>query len=68
MSTFAFCWLPAWILFSVYNEDDNDLYVHHDILLGTFPLVLEWLNFDPEEERKTGIVNTVYSNISVHHI
>lgn len=42
------------IHFLVYNEEDNDLYVHHDILLDTFPLALEWLNFDTESDDKLG--------------
>ncbi|XP_054271896.1 periodic tryptophan protein 1 homolog [Macrosteles quadrilineatus] len=31
----------------VYNEEDNDLYVHHDIVLPTVPLALEWLSNIP---------------------
>lgn len=30
----------------VYNEELGNLYVHHDILLPTFPLALEWIDYD----------------------
>jgi periodic tryptophan protein 1 len=31
----------------VYDESQDSLYVHHDIMLPSFPLCLEWLDFHP---------------------
>jgi periodic tryptophan protein 1 len=31
----------------VYDESQENLYVHHDLMLPNFPLCLEWLNFPP---------------------
>jgi periodic tryptophan protein 1 len=31
----------------VYDETQENLYVHHDIMLPSFPLCLEWLDFHP---------------------
>lgn len=41
----------------VYDDSEDNLYVHHDILLPSFPLCLEWLDFPPgssTEDAKTG--------------
>jgi len=40
----------------VYNDVEDALYVHHDILLPSFPLALEWLSFDPESEVRGSLV------------
>ncbi|EKM57817.1 uncharacterized protein PHACADRAFT_251682 [Phanerochaete carnosa HHB-10118-sp] len=31
----------------VYDESEENLYVHHDFMLPSFPLCLEWLDFPP---------------------
>ena len=35
----------------VYDESQESLYVHHDIMLPSFPLCLEWLDFHPAGPR-----------------
>ena len=42
----------------VYNEDEDSCYVHHDIILDSFPLCLEWLSFDPTLNGKSGNYNS----------
>ena len=41
---------------AVYNEVDCNFYIHHDYFLSSFPLVIEWLNFDGYD-RPTGECN-----------
>ncbi len=41
---------------TVYNDVESALYVHHDLLLPSFPLAMEWLSFDPGEDVKGNFV------------
>lgn len=31
----------------IYDESEDNLYVHHDLMLPSFPLCLEWLDYKP---------------------
>lgn len=39
------------IQFIVYNEEEGSMYVHHDFLLPSFPLCIEWMGYDPESDK-----------------
>ena len=47
----------------VYNDVEDALYVHHDILLQSFPLALEWLSFDPENDKRGSLVAVNIFNV-----
>lgn len=40
----------------LWNEDEGDSYVHHDLMLSSYPLCLEWLDFDCGEEEPGSFV------------
>ena len=37
----------------VYDESEENLYAHHDLMLPSFPLCLEWLDFPPVSSNST---------------
>ncbi|XP_031557007.1 periodic tryptophan protein 1 homolog [Actinia tenebrosa] len=38
----------------LWNEEEDNYYVHHDILMDSFPLALEWIDFDPDGSPNPG--------------
>ena len=40
--------------FHVYDEPEENLYVHHDNMLPSFPLCVEWLDFNPASPSTPG--------------
>lgn len=52
----------------IYNESEDNLYVHHDIVLESFPLCLEWLSYDPALDGQSGnyvALGTMEPNIEI---
>ena len=39
---------------NVYEEYNDNTYIHHDVMLNAFPLCLEWLDFDPATPEEKG--------------
>lgn len=40
----------------IYNEEMNSLFIHHDYILPTIPLVLEWLDYDIADGQRGNFV------------
>ncbi|KAK3763000.1 hypothetical protein RRG08_041616 [Elysia crispata] len=40
----------------IYNAELNNLFIHHDYILPTFPLVLEWMDYDVAEDQPGNFV------------
>ncbi|GJJ08390.1 hypothetical protein Clacol_002605 [Clathrus columnatus] len=49
----------------VYEENEENLYIHHDIMLPSFPLCLEWLDFHPNNGNLDASSNPTGSYIAV---
>lgn len=47
-------------LIIVYNENDDDFYIHHDIYLAASPLCMEWVGYDTEKS-SLGIFHQFFS-------
>lgn len=51
------CLLCCFFSISSYEEEDENAYCHHDILLPSFPLCMAWMEFNPA----TGLPGIVFS-------
>ena len=40
--------------FHIYDEPNESLHVHHDLMLPSFPLCVEWLDFDSSSSSSSG--------------
>lgn len=49
----------------IYDHSTSDLYVHHEIILGSYPLCLEWLNHYNGKRTNLVVVGTFLPQIEV---
>ena len=52
----------------VYDHKTSDLYVHHEIILGAYPLCLEWLNTWQGQKTNHVIVGTFLPEIEIWNL
>lgn len=49
----------------IYDHNTSDLYVHHEIILGSYPLCLEWLSHYNGKRTNLVVVGTFLPQIEV---
>jgi periodic tryptophan protein 1 len=52
----------------IYDHKNGDLYVHHEIILGSYPLCLEWLSVWQKEPTNHMIVGTFLPEIEIWNL
>lgn len=52
----------AQLEYYIYEEQDENLYVHHDIMLPTFPLCLEWADYPSKKDAIHGNQKILLTN------
>lgn len=52
----------------LYDHKTSDLYVHHEVILGAYPLCLEWMHVWQEKKSNNVIVGTFLPEIEIWNI
>lgn len=52
----------------IYEHEHSNLYVHHEIILGSYPLCIEWLSYFQEQKTNLMIVGTFSPEIEVWNL
>lgn len=52
----------------VYEHEHSNLYVHHEIILGSYPLCIEWLSYFQEQKTNLMIVGTFSPEIEIWNL
>jgi len=52
----------------IYDHKTSDLYVHHEIILGSYPLCLEWLSVWQKKQTNHMIVGTFLPEIEIWNL
>ena len=52
----------------LYDHKTSDLYVHHEVILGAYPLCLEWMRIWQEQKSNNIIVSTFLPEIEIWNI
>ena len=52
----------------IYEHEHSNLYVHHEIILGSYPLCIEWLSYFQEQKTNLMIVGTFSPEIEIWNL
>lgn len=65
-SIYIYNYVFSYWLCAVYDEEDGHSYCHHEVLLTSYPLAIEWMDFDPEQPDVKGNALACVSTCSMY--